>query len=170
MTKEIKFHKTDILFWANINPDKRGAFEDYICKLSHACIKSGLNITFVLGNKTTQSVLSLFQEFKVDYYLLTESEITSKFFMIKIARKIKPKILHLTFMNYNFLVNTVYHMIGCRIIVTDQLSGVHIKNIGFFLKPLKYLKKKLDLISVGHFIAVSNSIAKRLSGNVGISN
>lgn len=162
MAKKTTTLQTDILFWANINPDKRGAFEDYICNLSLICTERGLNLKCVLGNKTTKSMLSLFEKFKVDFYLLSESEIISKWNRIKTAIKLKPKILHLTFMDYSLIVNMFFQMIGCKVVVTDQSSGAAIRNLPLLARLLKEMKRKLAIKSVNRFIAVSNYVAKRL--------
>lgn len=161
MTKKTKSYKTEILFWAHINPKKKGSFEDYICKLSCACLKSGLKIKFVLGDEISQPMLSLFREFKVDYIKLTRSGINSKWSMFKIVRETRPRILHLTFMDYNYMMNTVCHMMDCRIIITDQISSVSFTHSGF-KNALRRLKSIVIASSVNHFIAVSNFVSERI--------
>jgi glycosyltransferase involved in cell wall biosynthesis len=170
MTKETKFYQTDILLWANLHPEKMGSFEDYICHLSLACLKSGLEIKFVLGDEISQSILTLFLKYKVNFHLLTESEITSKWSMFKIMRATRPRLLHLHFIGNGYMMNTVSHMMGSKIIVTDH-SSVSLNNnpkVNMW-RSLKNLKRHFVLRSVDHFIAVSNYVAERLYRNNGIS-
>lgn len=162
MIKKTKTLRTDILFWANIEPKKRGSFEDYICRISIAGLKRGLNIKFVLCDGISRSTSLLFEEFKVNYHLLSESEITSKWSMFKIVREYRPKVINLIFMNYSFMMNVVYQMSDCRIIVTDQASVVSSMKTGFCFKLLKRLKRSIVSRSVDHFISVSNYVAERL--------
>lgn len=169
MTKKTKYYKTDILFWAYISPEKRGSFEDYICHLSRACLKSGLKIKFVLGGKITQSVLSQFLKVKVDYHLLSENDITSNWHMFKIMRAAMPGILNLHFMGYHYMMNTVYHMMGSKIIVTNRSSKARANYSGFNkLELLKKYKRKFCSRSVDHFVSVSNFVAERISSDLAI--
>ena len=56
----------DILFWASIQPNKHGSFEDFICHLARACSQHDLEIVFALGDEITETVANLFREYHVN--------------------------------------------------------------------------------------------------------
>ena len=95
-----KDKKVDILFWANLNPNKRGSFEDYICHLASACKTGGLQIRFLLGEEVNPSLSALFEKFGVDFVPLPFKELNSVRAMAKILNESKPKAVHFNFIGF----------------------------------------------------------------------
>ena len=155
--------KTDIIFWANINPNKRGSFEDFISKLSKECKKEGIKIIFVLGNDICSIVKKQFSENFVQYDLIPSK---SSNFLKQVRNKVtkyKPKIIH-----FNFTPFCHPAIIYCKkiaktkVIFTDHDSRKKIRQKSSIYNYFKFLRRRFYASLVDKFIAVSNYIKNRI--------
>ncbi|MBA3015903.1 MAG: hypothetical protein FP815_13310, partial [Desulfobulbaceae bacterium] len=113
----------DILFWADINPLKRGSFEDFICGLATECNKRNININFLFGSKISKAVEKVFHDNQVSYILLPDHDISSVFALAKILKKNKPKMIHFHFIGPGSPLVPIALLLGVkRIIMTDHTS------------------------------------------------
>ena len=155
----------EILFWANLNPNKRGSFEDYICHLASKCRVNRFRIKFALGNQINDSLRKPFRENSVDYFPLPSMELNSICTMIRVLKNFKPKIIHLHFIGLGSPLVLACKLMGVRkIILTEHASTLvrrHLGN-GSMLEPLKRIKTRFFAGEIDHFVAVSNFVAGRL--------
>lgn len=162
----------DVLFWANLNPNKRGSFEDYICRLSSFCEGNGVRIKFILGNEIIELLRTLFDKFRVDYFLLPK-KLNSIPTMIKVLRDTKPKIVHFNFIGFGSpLILTCRIMGVSKIILTDHSSTLVSEKYlrdGSIWESFKRIKRRFYIGRIDHFIAVSNFVGDRLQKRNGIS-
>jgi glycosyltransferase involved in cell wall biosynthesis len=165
--------KIDVLFWADINPNKRGSFEDYIWRLSSFCKENGVRIKFALGNQISDSVRALFDKFCVDYFLLPSKELTSIWTMVRVFKNFKPKIIDYRFLGMGSPLIIVCKVMGVgKIIFTEHsstLAPLHLGN-GSIVGPLKRIKRRFFADRIDHFVVVSNFIAERLHKRSGVPN
>lgn len=161
-----KDKKVDIIFWANLNPNKRGSFEDYICHLASACEAKGLKIRFLLGEEVNRSLSALFEKFGVDLVLLPLKELNSVRTMAKILNEAKPKVVHFNFMGFASPLILLCRMMPIgKVIMTDHTSTlVADGNLhrGGMWEWLKRLRRRFYMGRVDHFITVSNFVGERL--------
>lgn len=161
-----KDKKVDIIFWANLNPNKRGSFEDYICHLASACKASGLQIRFLLGDEVNRSVSALFEKSGVDLVPLPFKELNSVRGMARILNESKPKAVHFHFIGFGSPLILLCKMMEVgKVILTDHTStpladgNLH---RGGMWGWLKRLRRRFYMGRVDHFIAVSNFVGERL--------
>lgn len=165
--------KIDVLFWANLHPNKRGSFEDYICRLSSFCRENGVRIKFVLGNQINDLVRTLFNKFRVDYLLFLPKKLNSITTMIKVLRDTKPKIVHFNFIGFASPLILLCKIMGVsKVVLTDHtstsISAGCFQNGGLF-ESLKNVRRRFYIGKIDHFIAVSNFVGDRLQKRNGIS-
>jgi len=172
MTICLKDKKIDVLFWANLNPNKKGSFEDYICRLSSFCKENGVCIKFVLGNQINDSLRTLFNKYNVDYFPLPSKELDSIWTMIGVLKSLKPKIIHFNFIGFASPLILLCKMMGVgKVILTDHTSTpVADGNLhrGGMWKWLKRGRRRFYMGRVDNFIAVSNFVGERLKRRSGI--
>lgn len=167
-----KDKRVDVLFWANLNPNKRGSFEDYICRLSSLCQENGVRVKFVLGDQINDSLRTLFNKYSVDYFPLSSKEFDSIWTMIGVLKNFKPQIIHLNFIGFGSPLVLLCKMMGVgKVILTDHTSTpVADGNLhrGGMWECLKRLRRRFYMERVDHFIAVSNFVGERLKRRSGI--
>lgn len=159
-------YNVDVLFWANLLPNKKGSFEDYICHLASECTKNSINIKFVLGNDISNSVKCLFKEFGVKYYALQKTDLNSVKAMAKILKETRPELVHFHFFpTCSFLIPVCRFMGVKKIILTDHNSRPIIckKSVmDTLLHPVKQIRRRFFAGMVDNFIAVSGFVANQL--------
>jgi glycosyltransferase involved in cell wall biosynthesis len=164
--------KIDVLFWASINPDKRGSFEDYICHLSSFCKANDVRIKFVLGNKINNLLKTLFNELSVDYLPLPLEDLNSIWMMTRILKNFKPKITHFNFIGFGSPLILVCKIMGVGKIVATDHASTSLSSTNFrsdsILESLKQVKRSFYRRRIDHFIAVSNFVGARLQERYGI--
>ena len=164
----------DVLFWANINPNKRGSFEDYICRLSSFCKENGVRIKFALGNQINDTLRALFDKFSVDYLPLSSKDLNSIWTMIEVLKKFKPKIIHLNFIGFGspLVLACKIAWVGKIILMEHSSTPVVAKPSGnnSILEYLKRIRRRFFVRRIDHFVAVSNFIAERLHKRSGVPN
>ena len=165
--------KIDVLFWANLHPNKRGSFEDYICRLSSFCRENGVRIKFALGNQINDLLRTLFDKFRVDYLLFLPKKLNSITTMIKVLRDSKPKIVHFNFIGFASPLILLCKVMGVsKVILTEHtstpISAGCLQNGGLF-ESFKNVRRRFYIGRIDHFIAVSNFVGDRLQKRNGIS-
>jgi len=111
-----KDKKVDIVFWANLNPNKRGSLRTTFCHLSSVCSSNGVNIVFILGNEVINSVRTVFADSGVDFIPLSLRELNSIGTMVKILKSLRPKIVHFNFIGFGSPLVLI-----CKIMRVDEL-------------------------------------------------
>jgi glycosyltransferase involved in cell wall biosynthesis len=168
-----KDKKVDILFWANLNPNKRGSFEDYICHLASACQANGLKIIFLLGNEINNSLRMLFDEFSVSLIPLSSKELNSIGSVIKILKNSKPKIVHFNFLGFGSPLILVCKLMGVdKVVLTDHKStslSMNSSQDGGVFDILKQVRRRFYIGRIDHFVGVSNFVGDRLKKRSAIS-
>jgi len=167
-----KDKKVDIIFWANLNPNKRGSFEDYICHLASACRASGLEIKFLLGDEVNPSLIPLFEKFNVELIRLSPKNFDSLRVMVKILNCSKPKIVHFNFIGFGSPLILLCKMMGVgKVILTEHTSTPvtdgYLQDGGVW-GLIKRLRRRFYTGRLDRFIAVSNFVGDRLQRRNGI--
>jgi len=158
----LKF-KRDIIFWANINPNKRGSFEDFISKLAKECKKEGIKITFVLGNDICFIVKKQFLENFVQYDLIPLK--SSNFFkqIRNMVTKYKPKIIHLNFTPFcHPAIIYCKKRAKTKVIFTDHDSRERIGQDSGIYNYFKFVRRRFYANFVDKFVAVSDYIKNNI--------
>ncbi|MFZ3137483.1 MAG: glycosyltransferase family 4 protein [Thermodesulfovibrionales bacterium] len=155
---------TDVLFYASLQPNKRGSFEDFICHLASACKENNIKIKFVVGNDVSNQVKILFKEYHVEWYPLPSKASVKAF--ARVIKETKPKLVHFHFISpCSFLIVVCRLLNVPKVILTDHCSTSMDHNDSkfrsFFL-PLICLRRNLLNKLVDHYIAVSGFVADRL--------
>ncbi|AMM40213.1 group 1 glycosyl transferase [Candidatus Desulfofervidus auxilii] len=155
--------KTDIIFWANINPNKRGSFEDFISKLSKECKKEGIKIIFVLGNDICSIVKKQFLENFVQYDLISSKSSNFLKQVRNMVTKYKPKIIHFNFTPFcHPAIIYCKKIVKTKIIFTDHDSRERIGQDSSIYNYFKLLRRRFYAYFVDKFVAVSDYIKNNI--------
>jgi L-malate glycosyltransferase len=151
--------QVDVLFWANIAPNKRGSFEDFIFCLSKEASIQGINIIFVFLSNVNDHLKNI-------HCIETDTEkIHSLLFLKTLLKKIQPDIIHFHFMG--LANNMVWRCKSSgikNIVFTDHESSrsEHKPGLAAFVKKYRrslYIKK-IDAVT-----AVSDFVVQRFQKN-----
>lgn len=149
----------DVLFWADLHPNKRGSFEDYVCQLAAACRQRGLKIHFVLGDAITEEVESRFAQYGVAHERLSNRAIKSLGELRRMCRLWKPRIVH-----FNF-ISPCSRLLWIRalrrnltVLFTDHFSRCGIDPGAESFLWLKTLRRRLYARCVDRYLCVSEFV------------
>ena len=159
----INIHKknsVDVLFWANIEPNKRGSFEDFMLRLSQEAMNQGLKIKFVFGNK----VSGYYKDKNIDYISTNISNLNSVPFLRSVLKKEQPRTIHFHFMGLASPMIWCSKFLGVKhIIYTDHASSTcQLAPKNMLINYLKKQRKAFYLKKIDAIIAVSDFVAQRL--------
>lgn len=159
-------YNVDVLFYASLNPQKKGSFEDYVCQLALGCKKKAIKIKFVLGEHIAESVKDAFNSSGVEWYPLRSTELDTARAMIRVLKQTKPCLIDFHFISPCSFLIPISRLMGARkIIFTDHNSSPAVlkeTRADRLLNPLKNLRRQSWIRMIDRFIAVSDFIARRL--------
>lgn len=162
----VRASKIDVLFWANLNPNERGSFEDYICHLASACKSEGIGIKLFLGEQINDSLKTLFVKNNVDAVLFPISKLVPLMSMRNLLKETNTTIVHFNFIGWGAPIILLTKWMGIKkVILTDHIStSIPIKSAENRGLPasLKRLRRQFIISKIDYFIAVSNFVADRL--------
>ena len=156
----------DILFCASVHPDKRGSFEDFVCRLSERCRERNLRIRFLLCEKISKDVRRSFSISRVDFDTRPQERFIDLPSVIRILRGYRPKVVHLNFTpSTSPLYGLFKYLGGSRILISDHNSdsakaGTISRN--GMVRQIKFLRRRLLSIPVDQFVGVSKYVAGRI--------
>ena len=159
----------DILFCAAIYPDKRGSFEDFVCRLSERCLERNLRTSFLFCDRTNEDVRNRFAISHVDFNTRPQEKFLNLPTVTRILLTSRPKVVHLHFLP---LVSPLYgffkYLGGSRILFTDHNSesaeGGKIVQDGM-IQRIKAIRRRLLSRSIDLFVGVSRYVADRIISN-----
>ena len=155
----------DVLFWACIEPNKRGSFEDFILCLHQESLLHGIKIKFVFAN-TTNVLLKSIEEGGIDYISADLSNIDSLIFMASLLRRIHAKTIHFHFIGVGSPLISICRFLGIKnIVLTDHNSSFPAPKCNNALNYLKTKKINLHLRNIDSIVAVSDFVARRYQVN-----
>jgi glycosyltransferase involved in cell wall biosynthesis len=159
----------DLLYWADIHPNKRGSIEDYICYLAQAANQAGITMKFILGSDICDEMRQRFTDFRVDYTPFPRQISGSPWGRTRFIKNYRPRAV-----NYSFLGShprdVLYSPLAGnpRIIITDRSSSFG--QAPTCVGPKRILARALRNLTnqrVSRFIGVSEFVARRLVERAG---
>ncbi len=167
---QIQHEKSDILFLANIAPSKRGSFEDYMCLLAEECRDRDLTIRFVLREEISVQMQKLFANHGVWCEFCEGSDITRAAWLWGLLNRIKPKLVHMSFISYCSPAVALCRLWGVhKILLMDQTSRAT-EDWGYRgpINLAKAVRRHVMARLVDRFLAVSRYVGLEIAREGGV--
>lgn len=151
-----------ILLWADINPEKRGSYEDFLLNLGREARHRDLQLALVTGNQVTPTIVTQLRQSQVEYFPLPIHSLKQPAVLRKYLRSVRPDLVHLHFVPpCSPLIPTIRLFSKARLIMTDHASSPLQVNDNWRLP--KKLRRSVYAALVHRYIAVSEFVARRIS-------
>jgi glycosyltransferase involved in cell wall biosynthesis len=159
----------DILFYALIHPDKRGSFEDFVCRLSERCRERNLRVRFLFCEKMNEDVRRCFSISRVDFDTRPQEKFIDLPTLTEILRSYRPKVVHLHFTpSTSPIYGLLKYLGGSRILITvhnsDSAEAGTIFQNGM-IQRIKFLRRRLLSRPIDIFVGVSKYVADHIVSN-----
>ena len=150
--------QVDVLFWANIEPNKRGSFEDFIFCLAKEAQLRNIKVKFIFLN----DVIERFKNSDIHYLSVNPNDMDSISFLYSFLRKIRVETIHFNFTGYADSLIIWCKLLGIKnIVYTDHASSRSGKKGNFLVSCVKRQRRSLYLKKIDAVIAVSDFVAQR---------
>jgi glycosyltransferase involved in cell wall biosynthesis len=149
---------TDVLFWANIKPNKRGSFEDFMLLLSEKACLQNVNIKFVFGEGLDEA----YQDKGMDFISADVTKLCSPLLLYRVVKETRPRCIHFHFISFVNMLPWLSKRLGVRsVLYTDHNSCSPSMLKSDLISRLKFERRKLYFRNIDYVIGVSDFVAGR---------